>query len=152
MSDNFFEPALAFVLAREGGWYDGSKPRDPNPTMKGITLNTLRRVRKDPSLQAVDLQRLTDAEIREIYRSEYWVPVSRFARNEAHSLVLFDTAVNFGPDQAIEWANMTDDTNCYLYAREAVYRWMTKDPKSKMRGNRNGWLNRVKALRKAVNL
>ena len=151
-NDLQFDRALEFVLKREGGWYDGSKPHDPNPTMKGITLTNYRKWKGDSSLTPDHLKSISDAEVREFYQELYWKPVLTHANSFAQALVFFDTAVNFGVQQAQEWIGLTTDPNCYLIVREATYRWMTRSKSSRLYPNRKGWLNRVKALRAELNL
>lgn len=151
-SEAEFERALRFVLAREGGWYDGSKPHDPNPTMKGVTLASYRAFKNDNSLTAQDLRNISDIDLRAFYKNLYWNPVQNHANSFAQALVFFDTAVNFGVPQALEWIGLTTDPNCYLVVREATYLWMTRSPTSRLRPNRKGWLNRVAALRAELGL
>ena len=102
----FFDYVLAVTLKNEGGLLEerkAAKVGDPGgETYKGITAATLKRlkIKKAP-------RELTDDEVREIYRVNYWalkggpreiVPVS-----PAVALAVFDAGVQHSPRRAIRW-------------------------------------------------
>ena len=69
MKDNF-EQCLAITLAHEGGWAD--HPKDPGQaTMKGVTIGTYAQF-KGRKVTKAELRAMTDAELRAIYRNNYW--------------------------------------------------------------------------------
>ncbi|MCH3765079.1 glycosyl hydrolase 108 family protein, partial [Campylobacter coli] len=71
MTKSNFKNCLAVTLKQEGGWSDNAK--DPGgATMKGVTLATYRRRRPNATKQ--DLRNITQAELEEIYLSDYWLP------------------------------------------------------------------------------
>jgi len=100
MKDNF-EQCLAITLAHEGGWAD--HPKDPGrATMKGITIGTYaqfkgRKVTKD------ELRNISDADLRTIYRRNYWDKVRGDDLPTGLDLVAFDGAVNSGPSRGARW-------------------------------------------------
>jgi len=100
MKDNF-EQCLAITLAHEGGWAD--HPKDPGgATMKGVTIGTYaqfkgRKVTKD------ELRNISDADLRTIYRRNYWDKVRGDDLPTGLDLVAFDGAVNSGPSRGARW-------------------------------------------------
>lgn len=97
-SDNF-ERALAFTLAYEGGFSD--HPDDPGgPTMRGVTQRVYDawRVRSGKTPRTVAL--IEDAELRAIYRAQYWKAVRADELPAGLDLMAFDTAVLAGPVRA----------------------------------------------------
>jgi hypothetical protein len=101
--DNFAR-CLAFVRRWEGGWADN--PADPGgATMKGITLDTYTRWRKEhgqPQPTKADLRNLTDAEADQIFHDWYWLASGADKLPWPLCLAHFDTAVNAGPGRAQE--------------------------------------------------
>lgn len=98
-----FERALNFVLRKEGGWSD--HPSDPGgATMRGITLATYRAWRASrglPEPTKADLRNISDDEVREIYRANYWDACRCDDLPPPIALNIFDMAVNAGPARAI---------------------------------------------------
>lgn len=100
MKDNF-ERCLAITLAHEGGWAD--HPKDPGgATMNGVTIGTYaqfkgRKVTKD------ELRNISDADLRAIYRRNYWNKVRGDDLPAGLDLVAFDGAVNSGPSRGARW-------------------------------------------------
>lgn len=85
-----FETAVAFVLAREGGF--SNNPADPGgATNFGISQ------RAYPS---VDIKALTVAEAKAIYHHDYWLAIGAENLPDDIKLIAFDTAVNSGPAEA----------------------------------------------------
>ena len=100
MKDNF-ERCLAITLAHEGGWADDPHDRG-GATMKGITIGTYaqfkgRKVTKD------ELRNISDADLRTIYRRNYWDKVRGDDLPTGLDLVAFDGAVNSGPSRGARW-------------------------------------------------
>jgi lysozyme family protein len=103
MAKSRFDICLDEVLRHEGGYADHSS--DPGgATNLGITHKTLARWRrispwwKLPKSAVMDLQR---AEAAKIYRASYWDRVHAGQLPHGLDMVLFDFAVNSGPDRAI---------------------------------------------------
>lgn len=138
-----YKRALSFILAREGGWYDGSNPRDPNPTMKGVIQKTYDAYRAKHGLPRQSVRLISPGELDEIYHEEYWRLVGADQLTDPKlALVAFDCAVNQGVGAARELLKVTEDVSIYLHCREALYRYVALRWPAK-RPNLNGWLNRL---------
>lgn len=97
--DRNFERALAFTLKYEGGFAD--HPSDPGgATMKGITLATYRKYRKNATV--ADLKAIPDSFVRTIYRDGYWQKVSGDTLASGVDGATFDYGVNSGPSAALK--------------------------------------------------
>lgn len=93
-----FERALALVLKHEGGWAD--HPKDPGgATMKGITIAVYRK-HVNPNATKADLRKISDAEVRYIYRKLYWDKVRGDDLPDGVDYAVFDFAVNSGVSRA----------------------------------------------------
>lgn len=94
-----FDIVLPRVLAHEGGLVD--HPKDPGGrTNRGVTqrvYDAFRR-RKGAPVRAVD--HVTDAEVREIYRRQYWDAIRGDDLPPGIDYAVFDYAVNSGPARA----------------------------------------------------
>jgi lysozyme family protein len=109
----FFDYCLDVVLRNEGGLLtdaSAAKVGDPGgETYKGITAATLVRlgIEKTPSS-------LTDEEVREIYRTEYYAikggPRTIVPESPGLALAVFDAGVQHGPRRAIMWAQIIAGT------------------------------------------
>lgn len=103
MTRTRFDICLDEVLRHEGGYAD--HPSDPGgATNMGITRKTLARWRKmSPwwTLSKAEVRALGRTEAARIYRANYWEPVKAGSLPAGLDLVLFDFAVNSGPDRAI---------------------------------------------------
>lgn len=126
-----FDRALAFVLAREGGYVND--PRDPGGETKyGISR------RAYPQL---DIKGLTHADAGAIYARDYWTPAGCDQLPAALAIAVFDTAVNSGVRYAKGLLAETRDVSEYLVLRTKHY--------SELGGYDrfwHGWLRRVFAL------
>jgi len=96
------EGMIGEVLEREGGYTDN--PADGGgPTNRGITQARLSSHRGHPC-SAADVQALTEAEAREIYRADYLMAPGLYQIHDPYVLALaFDIAVNHGPRRAVQW-------------------------------------------------
>ena len=101
MSYGDFDRALPVILEEEGGYYEGSHPWDPNPTMRGVTKATYDAYRHAKGQLAQSVQRISDAEVGDIYLTEYWIPSHAESLPWPLSLFHFDLAVNAGAAEAI---------------------------------------------------
>lgn len=90
-----YQDCLDFTLGREGGWYDGSRSDDPNPTMYGIiqkNYDTYRDGKKEPR-QSVQL--VSPDEVREFY-TYYYTRSGAAICGPLGAMAVFDAAVNCG--------------------------------------------------------
>ena len=166
-----FNAALAFTLDQEGGWYDGSKPSDPNPTYKGVRQDTYNRYRAEHGLAPQSVQLIGPTELNDLYFG-YWTDARCAALGMLSGLVVFDHAVNRGPANGIrivqvaagttpdgQWGALTaaavaavSDTalaSRLLWARLADY-YQVAEANPSERPDLPAWLGRVLACRKAV--
>jgi lysozyme family protein len=97
--DDSFDSSLEFTMSEEGGFID--RPDDPRfATNCGITLVRLRRFLRDPSLGRDDIRYLTQATIVAMYLADFWNRTRCDALPPGIDLMVFDHAVNAGPDRA----------------------------------------------------
>ncbi len=97
MTDRF-AICLPRILIHEGGWSDD--PEDPGgATMKGVTLAVFRAF-KERAVTKAELRRISDADLAEIYRRNYWNVVRADELPAGVDYVTFDIAVNSGPGRA----------------------------------------------------
>ncbi|MEY3773871.1 MAG: hypothetical protein RLZZ129_651 [Verrucomicrobiota bacterium] len=102
MTAENFAPALAAVLVHEGGYFN--HPQDPGgPTMKGVIKRVYDDYRRSKGLPTRDVRELTDAELKDIYRTRYWNLIQGDRLPAGVDYVVFDGAVNSGPAQATKW-------------------------------------------------
>ena len=99
--DRNFERALKLVLAHEGGYVD--HPKDPGgATNKGITIATYRRFVNSKGTKD-DLRRISNAEVAQVYRRQYWDAVKAGELPDGLDYAVFDFGVNSGPSRAIKY-------------------------------------------------
>ncbi|PYE83778.1 glycoside hydrolase family 108 protein [Pseudoroseicyclus aestuarii] len=97
-----FDRALPLVLAHEGGY--ANDPADPGgATMRGVTQATYDAWRRLQGQAPRDVRALTGAELRAIYRRQYWDAVQADVLPPGLGYALFDAAVNSGPARAARW-------------------------------------------------
>ena len=90
---------LAQTLSYEGGFVDD--PRDAGgATIFGITLATLRTVRRNTRLGVAQLRALTRAQAETIYSNSYYLPVRADQLPAGIDLMTGDMAVNAGCETA----------------------------------------------------
>lgn len=91
-----FNEAIKHLIQAEGGFVN--HPNDPGGATKyGITLNTLRDYRNNPSLDAKDVELLNLDEAKEIYFERYYKPLGlNECTNRIACIILLDQAVNRG--------------------------------------------------------
>jgi lysozyme family protein len=96
-----FDDALKFVLPHEGGFVDD--PDDPGGrTNFGITQATYDSWLKDHGALHRSVEHISQFEVKCIYQKGYWDPVHAHYLAAPLALVMFDTAVNFGVEGAME--------------------------------------------------
>jgi len=97
--EKLFETALAFTLYFEGGY--SNHPADfGGKTYKGIIQSVYNEYRQQRGLPPLDVTKMSDAELMEIYQT-YWQSSEAEKMHPALSVVMFDTAVNFGTHNAV---------------------------------------------------
>lgn len=102
MSVELYAQSLSAVLVYEGGY--SNHPADPGgATMKGVTQKVYDAYRLERGKQKQPVRNITDQELQEIYRINYWNAVKGDLLPEGVDFVLFDGAVNSGPKQSIKW-------------------------------------------------
>ncbi len=97
--DESFDASLEFTLAEEGGFID--HPTDARfATNHGITLARLRRFLRDPALDRDAVRHLPCVTVRALYMADFWNRTRCDALPPGLDLMVFDHAVNAGPDRA----------------------------------------------------
>lgn len=100
--DKNFDRALRLVLAHEGGYVN--HPKDPGgATNKGVTKAVYDRYRRSKGLEARSVKMITAAEVRDIYRRQYWDAIRGDEMPSGVDYALFDFAVNSGPGRAVQF-------------------------------------------------
>lgn len=101
MAKSNFRRALALTLRFEGGLSD--HPDDPGGrTMKGVTQKVYDRWLAKRGKPQKDVAKITDDEVEEIYRLQYWRLVAGDDLPEGIDAAVFDYAVNSGAGRAIQ--------------------------------------------------
>ena len=133
-SDNL-DRALEFTLKWEGGYID--HPFDPGGATKyGISQR---------AFPDHDIENLTLAQAKEIYRTKYWEAIDGDARPFHEAVAIFDFAVNSGVHRALSYWAEAEDVDDYLAAR---IDFLTALAGFKTFGK--GWVRRVNDLAKLV--
>jgi lysozyme family protein len=97
--DHSFDSSLEFTLAEEGGFVDN--PSDPRFARNlGVTLVRLRRFQRDPALGRDELKHMTCVTVRALYLADFWNRTRCDALPTGIDLMVFDHAVDAGPDRA----------------------------------------------------
>lgn len=95
-----FHDAARFTKEAEGGWYDGSEDRDPNPTMWGVTQKRYDEYRDEVGLPRQSVRHITYTEWRDIYAT-YWSRAHGDDLPYRTAATVVDMAFNAGPKAAI---------------------------------------------------
>ena len=159
MKENY-QSSLNHVLQSEGLWSDN--PADPGgATMKGITLSTYRSWKGNPHISKEDLRNISDQEVADIYKQNYWDKIKGDDLPSGVDYAVFDASVNMGVGraskliqtavgvpadgvignqtlQAIKNANPIELINKFSAEKDAFYKSL---PTFGTFGK--GWLNRV---------
>lgn len=101
MTDTPYTTALALTLGFEGGYYDGSEARDPNPTNYGVTQDTYDLYRRTRREAPRPVKQIEWPEVQEIYRS-YWTGASCDLLGPKTAVCVFDMSINAGPRAAVK--------------------------------------------------
>lgn len=152
MSD--FQRSLAFVLGQEGGLSDHQLDHG-GKTNYGITQMTYDAWRLGDGLQARDVSEITKDEAEAIYQKFYWWVGA--PEPWPLNLVLFDSAVLFGPRRAADWlaaVSWHDGPPAHqAWAVLCLRRLRHIDRVAKEPAQRvfmKGWMNRLSALADVV--
>lgn len=100
------EQAIITTILQREGWdkYTNHPADRGGPTKWGITLQSWRDYKNDKTLQAADVQRITEGEAREYYRYVHIVqPRFDQVRDPHLRELLIDAGVNHGPRHPIKW-------------------------------------------------
>jgi len=162
-----YDDAFEFVVGAEGGFTDD--PNDRGNWDTGIIgQGNLKGTKCGISAMAyphLDIKNLTQADIKALYRNDYWQPMYCDYYSYAKSVCMFDCAVNQGTKRAARFAqaasgagidgiigaksigaiqSMADDDfiNQFLALREDHYRHL-----STFSRYGKGWLNRLEHAR-----
>jgi lysozyme family protein len=97
-----FPAALAATLRYEGGY--SNHPKDPGgATMRGVTQRVYDAWRRTRGLKPRSVKVITDAELAQLYRLQYWAAVRGDDLPAGIDAAVFDAAVNSGPVRAAKW-------------------------------------------------
>jgi lysozyme family protein len=97
--DTNFAPSLKLVLAHEGGYVN--HPKDPGgETNKGVTKAVYDAYRRGRRLPVQSVRLISDAELQDIYRVQYWDAAGCGALPLGLDYATFDLAVNSGVTRA----------------------------------------------------
>lgn len=148
-----FSKALQFVLRFEGGYSNHPNDRG-GPTNQGITQLTYDAYRKLNGQKLNDVRYLANDERDAIYYYNYWRPLCADEMSWPENLILFDFAVNSGLSRAKRYQNICKNesanvVDCLVRRREDFYR---KIAVGSQRVFLNGWMNRLKALKREAGL
>jgi lysozyme family protein len=94
-----FTSALSFVLPHEGGYVNDPNDRG-GATNKGITQRVYDSFRLAQKLDKRSVRLITQGEVEAIYAISYWSTTRCDDLPAPIDLVVFDTAVNMGPNRA----------------------------------------------------
>jgi lysozyme family protein len=100
MTASNYPACMAFTRRQEGGNTDVRGDRGGRTGRGGITHSTYDSYRHRRGLPLQDVFKISDAEISDIYRGEYWTPVQGDSLPVGVDLCLFDISINSGPVRA----------------------------------------------------
>lgn len=104
MSEVGFKKAMKLIAGSEGG-YSNHHADNGGPTMKGVTLRNYQAYCKrkgKPKPGIAQLKLITDAEVEEIFRTDYWNRVRGDALPAGLDYAAADFAFNSGSGQAVK--------------------------------------------------
>lgn len=97
-----FNLSLKAVLVFEGGYVN--HPKDPGgETNRGVTKRVYDGYRKSLGKATQSVKLISEAEVADIYRRQYWNVVKGDRLPTGVDFAVFDGAVNSGPSQAVKW-------------------------------------------------
>lgn len=102
MASGNFARCLAHTLEFEGGW--SNHPADPGgATMRGVIQRVYDSYRTGKGLPRQTVRNISEAELQEIYRRDYWDKVHGDRLAAGVDLATFDFGVNSGPGRANQY-------------------------------------------------
>jgi lysozyme family protein len=102
MTVDRFEICLRHTLEWEGGW--SNHPKDPGgPTRRGVIQRVYDGFRERKGLPKQTVRNISEAELREIYRVNYWDQIKGDELPPGLDLAVFDFGVNSGPARAARY-------------------------------------------------
>lgn len=97
-----FRRCLEKVLVHEGGFVN--HPADPGgATNRGVTQRVYDAYRERHNLSKQSVAKITEEEVEDIYRYQYWRLIDGDILPPGVDYVVFDGAVNSGVSQSIKW-------------------------------------------------
>lgn len=150
MSATNYSACLKFTLQWEGGW--SNHKADPGgATMRGVTQRVYNAYRTAHNKPIHSVYYITDAEVGDIYRRQYWDVVRGDQLPIGIDLAVFDHAVNSGPVAAIKMlqrsVGVTADGNFGLVTLNAVQRAKPRELVLTLTKSRQGFLERLKTFK-----
>lgn len=149
MATDLFKQALQFVLKWEGGYVNN--PNDKGgATNKGITQGTYNNWLKTNGKKAKDVKNITQAEVEEIYKKNYWIKAGCDKMSPKFAILAFDTAVNMGVGRVNEFLKAAEwkSPEKFILARAEKYNEFAKV--ASQRQFLHGWLNRLFDLKNFI--
>jgi hypothetical protein len=137
MSVTNFDRSLAFVLKWEGG----DTVDTGGETRYGISKKAY------PNL---DIPNLTLEQAKVIYECDYWQEAGCHNLAWPWDIIVFDSSVNCGVGQAMNWQANSDNWQDFLLRR--VLHYVTLAKKVKYQPYLRGWLNRTMDLYKEASV
>lgn len=89
------EIAFKETALQEAGWYAGDQPRDPNPTLQGVTQKRYDTYRLSQALSLRSVHEMSPEERDSIY-NDYWTGAQCDAFGPLTAPLVFDHAFNAG--------------------------------------------------------
>lgn len=102
MAQENFEQCTSWILIHEGGYVN--HPKDPGgATNRGVIQRTYDGYRRRKGLPTQSVRQITDDEVHDIYRSQYWNAVEGDMLPSGLDYAMYDFAINSGPKRAIQF-------------------------------------------------
>jgi lysozyme family protein len=108
-----FNEALNIVLDAEGG-YSNVKGDPGGQTNRGVTHRTYNRYRSKKNLPTTNVKNISDKEVNEIYRNEYWNLIKGNALPKNIATSLLSLALTDGPQDSIAFVQNILITDPYF--------------------------------------
>lgn len=147
--DNF-KTALDFVLRWEGGYVN--HPNDPGgETNKGVIKTTYDAYRKRKGLSLQSVKNITDAEVYDIYKNQYWIGAGCDKITDAKlAISVMDFAVNAGVSRAKKYLAISGNDVMKFNQNRIGYYKKIVTVNTKLGVFLKGWIRRVDDLSKYI--
>lgn len=144
-----WEKAIGFVLKFEGGKVDDKLDRG-GKTCRGVTQRTLDSYRKSKNLNLKDVFNISDSEVYDIYKNNYWKAVNADGLDGPYACVMFDFAVNSSVSRALRYSKLANgNISKLIQMRREFYKKIVKNDPTQQKFLK-GWLRRIDELEKYV--